>query len=198
MIINSLEKVIQLKIVYYGPAMSGKTTTIKALFKHFGKEDELQSIESTVNRTLFFDYGAISFQNKNWKLKLNIYTTTGQDFYHITRPVVVKATDGLIFVADSCKKALKRNIQSWKELKKYFNKKILNEIPKIIALNKQDLKEKFSIPLFFREIDFDDYKNLSFKKTIALNGEGVLESFEEILRLILQESTKKPTIVKNN
>jgi len=198
MIINSLEKVIQLKIVYYGPAMSGKTTSIKALFNHFGKGEEIQSIESTVNRTLFFDYGTITFQNKNWRLKLNIYTTTGQDFYLVTRPTVVRATDGIIFVADSYKEALRRNITSWKELKKYFNKKTLNEIPKVIALNKQDLREKFIVPHFLREINYDSYENISLIYTIALNGEGILESFEEILRLILKKSYQKTTLLKNN
>ncbi len=198
MIINSLEKVIQLKIVYYGPAMSGKTTSIKSLFNHFGKGEEIQSIESTVNRTLFFDYGTITFQNKNWKLKMNIYTTTGQDFYLITRPTVVRATDGIIFVADSYKEALKRNINSWKELKRYFNRKTLNEIPKVIALNKQDLREKFAVPHFLKEINYESYDNIALIRTIALNGEGVLETFEKILTLILSKSYQKTTLLNNN
>ena len=87
MIIDFLVKTIQLKVVYYGTAMSGKTTSIKSLFDHFGKKEEISSIESTVRRTLFFDYGTITFQNQEWKLKIHIYTTTGQDFYcrHRTR-----------------------------------------------------------------------------------------------------------------
>ncbi len=94
MIIDALEKTIQIKIVYYGPALSGKTTSLLALFNHFGKQKDVKSIESTVQRTLFFDYGTISFQNEKWKLKLHIYSTTGQDFYVVTRPITLQAIDG--------------------------------------------------------------------------------------------------------
>lgn len=198
MIINNLDKTLQLKIVYYGPAMSGKTTSIKALFEHFGKLDQLQSIESTVNRTLFFDYGIITFQNKTWKLKLNIYTTTGQDFYLVTRPTVIQATDGLIFVVDSHQKAFKRNINSWRELHKYFDPTTIIELPKVIALNKQDLREKFDVPNFLREIKYETYENTAIVHTIALNSEGILETFEEILRLILRREYQKTSPLKNN
>ncbi|KKK57612.1 hypothetical protein LCGC14_3052740, partial [marine sediment metagenome] len=99
MIIDHIDKTISIKIVYFGPALSGKTTSIKTLFSHFGKDDHILSIESTLNRTLFFDYGVVSFQNQEWILKISVYTTTGQSFYLITRPITLKAVDGIIFVA---------------------------------------------------------------------------------------------------
>ena len=101
MIIDHCDKKISIKIVYFGPALSGKTTSIKALFSLFGKGEDIYSIESTVNRTLFFDYGTVTFQNKEWSLKIHIYTTTGQDFYFVTRPITLRAVDGIIFVIDS-------------------------------------------------------------------------------------------------
>jgi len=73
MIIDHIDKTISIKIVYFGPALSGKTTSIKTLFSIFGKDEELCSIESTVNRTLFFDYGTVTFQNQDWKIKIHIY-----------------------------------------------------------------------------------------------------------------------------
>ena len=88
MIIDSGSKTVNIKIVYYGPALSGKTTSLKALFNHFGKLDEVISIDNSVNRTLFFDYGTIIFQNQHWN-----YSTTGQDFYIITRPTTLKGID---------------------------------------------------------------------------------------------------------
>ena len=117
MIIDYCDKTINLKIVYFGPALSGKTTSIKSLFSFFGKEDQIESIESTVNRTLFFDYGTAIFQEKEWALKIHIYTTTGQDFYCVTRPVTLRAVDGIIFVADSDMEEYERNLISWNELK---------------------------------------------------------------------------------
>lgn len=184
MIINHCQKTISIKIVYFGPAFSGKTTSIKTLFSHFGKGEALHSIESTVNRTLFFDYGTVTFQNEEWRLKLHIYTTTGQDFYFITRPVTLRAVDGIIFVADSQEKVYERNLASWQELISYFRES-LKEIPIIIAFNKQDLPEKFNSRVFLREIKLDMYQKVETRFTIAISGEGVLDCFEEILRLIL-------------
>ncbi|MFX1489972.1 MAG: ATP/GTP-binding protein [Promethearchaeota archaeon] len=186
MIIDHIDKTISIKIVFFGPALSGKTTSIKTLFSHFGKDDRILSIESTVNRTLFFDYGVVSFQNQDWILKISVYTTTGQNFYLITRPVTLRAVDGIIFVVDSQQKVYERNLLSWNELISYFSES-LEHLPIIIAFNKQDLPDKFSSTKFLKEIDFPKYKNIDSRYTIAISGEGVLDCFEDILRLILKK-----------
>ena len=186
MIIDHVDKTISIKIVYFGPALSGKTTSIKTLFSHFGKEEKILSIESTVNRTLFFDYGVVSFQNQDWILKISVYTTTGQNFYLITRPITLKAVDGIIFVLDSQREVYERNLISWRELISYFGDS-LDDIPILVAFNKQDLPNKFPSTRFLKQIDFHKYKNIDSRYTIAISGEGVLECFEDILRLILKK-----------
>jgi len=186
MIIDHLAKTISIKIVYFGPAMSGKTTSIKALFSQFGKEDEVCSIESTVERTLFFDYGTVTFQNQEWKLKIHIYTTTGQDFYFVTRPITLRAVDGVIFVIDSDEEVYDRNLISWSELISYFEESIDN-LPIVIAFNKQDLEYKFNSIDFLKQIRYQEYKNINTRYTSALKGEGIIESFEDILRQILKK-----------
>jgi len=193
MIIDHLSQTIQLKICYFGPALSGKTTTMKSLFKHFGKEDRVLSIDSSIRRTLFFDYGTISFENKQWLLKLHLYSTTGQDFYIITRPITLQAIDGIIFVADSQNSTYYRNLTSWNELCNYFEEDFQN-IPKILAFNKQDLEDKFNTSEFLENINSFKYGNLKTKKTVALTGEGVVESFEELLELILKKIYKSQMI----
>jgi len=186
LIIDHLAKTISIKIVYFGPAMSGKTTSIKSLFSEFGKEDEVCSIESTVERTLFFDYGTVTFQNQEWKLKIHIYTTTGQDFYFVTRPITLRAVDGVIFVIDSDEEVYDRNLISWSELISYFEESIDN-LPIVIAFNKQDLEYKFNSIDFLKQIRYQEYKNINTRYTSALKGEGIIESFEDILRQILKK-----------
>jgi len=193
MIIDRLDKTIQIKIVYFGPALSGKTTTLKALFTCFGKENKLKSIESSIGRTLFFDYGTIKFQNSQWKLKIHIYSTTGQDFYIVTRPITLRGIDGIVFVADSQKFVYGRNITSWNELRSYFGDNF-KEIPVMLCFNKQDLADKFRSEKFLDEINFFNFKNIHTKNTIALEGYGILESFEEILDLIFK--TKTPYLLE--
>jgi len=179
--------------VYFGPALSGKTTSLMALFNHFGTKNEVLSIENTLNRTLFFDFGSISFQNDTWKLKFHIYSTTGQDFYIITRPITLKAVDGVIFVVDSQRSAYDRDLVSWNELETYFGD-LLVKLPKIIAFNKQDMPNKFNYTEFLEKINYEKFNNLDIKFTIAVNGEGVLDSFEEIIRLIFKELYKSELI----
>ena len=197
MIIDHCDKTISIKIVYFGPALSGKTTSIKALFSHFGKKDELKSIENTVNRTLFFDYGTVTFQNEEWILKIHIYTTTGQDFYLITRPITLRAVDGVIFVLDSQKAVYDRNLISWNELNSYFQE-ALKELPLIIAFNKQDLPDKFNSIQFRRQINYQKFRNIDSRNTIALSGEGILGCFEDILKLILQKYYKHKLVSAMN
>ena len=186
MIIDHCDKTLSIKVVYFGPALSGKTTSIKALFADFGKEEEVCSIESTVERTLFFDYGVVTFQNQEWELKIHIYTTTGQDFYFVTRPITLKAVDGIIFVIDSQEEVYDRNLTSWQELLSYFND-TLDDLPIIIAFNKQDLDDKFNSIEFLKEIGYYKYKNIDTRYTSAKKREGILDCFEDILRLILKK-----------
>ncbi len=189
MIIDHCDKTISIKIVYFGPAFSGKTTSIKALFTQFGRSEKIHSIESTVNRTLFFDYGTVTFQNEEWKLKIHIYTTTGQDFYLITRPITLRAVDSIILVLDSQIEVYDRNIASWNELVSYF-KESIEDIPIIIAFNKQDLQEKLNPAEFLKEIKYNEYKNIKSRYTSALLGEGILDCFEDILGLTLKKYYK--------
>jgi hypothetical protein len=185
-IIDHTDKAVSIKIVYFGPALSGKTTSIKALFFQLGKADPVHSIESTINRTLFFDYGTITFENQEWNLKIHIYTTTGQDFYFVTRPITLQAVDGVIFVIDSQEEVYDRNLNSWNELLSYFNK-LIEDLPIIIAFNKQDLEGKFNSIDFLKEIRYYKYKKIDTRYTCALKKEGILDCFEDILRLVLKK-----------
>jgi GTPase SAR1 family protein len=190
MIFEYNNKEIQIKIVYYGPAMSGKTTTLKYLFNYFGKEDKLESIDSTVGRTLFFDFGVLQFEGKEWGLKFLLYTATGQDFYASTRPATLTGVDGIIFVADSQIEYLNQNLRSWNELITLFGHDIY-DIPIVLSLNKYDLDngKKLNTSLFLEQVDIKKFKCLSIKKTIAINGKGVLDSFKQLISFLFPQLT---------
>jgi signal recognition particle receptor subunit beta len=181
-------KILQIKIVYYGPAMSGKTTSIKYLFSHFDKENLLESIDNSVGRTLFFDFGVLQFKGAEWGLKLLIFSATGQDFYASTRPATLNGVDGIIFVVDSQIGYLEHNMRSWNELKTLFGNEIYN-IPVVIALNKHDLEnvKKIHEINFLNYINGNKFKSLLIKKTVAINGEGVLDSFYQLIKFILPQ-----------
>ena len=190
MIVDQLTSTIQLKICYFGPALSGKTTSIKALFAHYGKKDRVLSIDSTIRRTLFFDYGTISFKKEEWNLKIHLYATTGQDFYIITRPITMQGIDGIIFVADSQQETYSRDLTSWNELRSYFGNTIIT-LPKVIAFNKQDLTDKYDSAVFLEEIEYSNFKNVDYASTTAITGKGIAHCFEVILNLIFKNDDLK-------
>ncbi|MBY8982265.1 MAG: GTPase domain-containing protein [Candidatus Lokiarchaeota archaeon] len=172
--------------------MSGKTTSIKCLFKHYNKINTLKSIENSLGRTLVFDFGVLKFEGIEWTLKFLIYTATGQDFYASTRTSTLKGADGIIFVIDSNYEHLNRNKRSWNELNLFFGGDIYN-IPILIAFNKYDLVDdnNFQEEDFISREELEKYCKISLKKTIATNGTGIIESFNLIINSIFPNITLK-------
>jgi len=186
--INEQNKTIQIKIVYYGCGMSGKTTSLKYLFRYFNKEDRLKSIETTSGRTLFFDFGILPIKGGEWTIKLLLYSATGQDFYASTRPATLLGADGIIFIVDSQEKFLSDNLRSWNELRLYFQKRLF-QIPLVISMNKRDLQNIVSKEKIIRSLEIREFDNILITETIATGGKGVLESFKKLLSLIFPSIT---------
>jgi len=180
MIINYNGKIVQTKIVYYGPAMSGKTTSLKALFKCMKKDSDLRSIETTTGRTLFFDFGTLDFKGLEWTLKIYLYSTTGQDFYQSTRPATLCGVDGVIFVVDSQRSLLTYNKSSWNELRNFFSDKI-KEIPIVICMNKYDMEDKITDEALKDELKISKTQNIHIIPSVATQGIGVKEAFTTVM-----------------
>ncbi|MBD3193692.1 MAG: hypothetical protein GF317_01455 [Candidatus Lokiarchaeota archaeon] len=195
MIFDYENKVIQVKIVFYGPAMSGKTTSMKFLFNYFNKSENMHSIESSMGRTLFFDFGVLEFKGSVWDLKLLVYSATGQDFYASTRPATLRGVDGIIFVMDSQKEHLQRNVQSWRELKLFFGENF-HDMPIVATLNKYDKENisKITQSDILSKLNHKTSKPLNFIKTEAINGKGILETFQLLIQLIFPELILEKTI----
>lgn len=187
MIMDYANKTITLKIVYTGMACAGKTESLKWLFSHFNKSEELHSIETTTGRTLFFDFGMLEFSGTSWNLKILLYTATGQDYYAATRPSTLYGVDGIIFIIDSQKQHLDDNLRYWEELKCYFPNQF-SSIPKVICFNKWDLENKIQSRELMERIipgNDQDATNYAHVETIATQGVGVLESFNLIIEKII-------------
>jgi hypothetical protein len=176
---------ITIKVVYAGPAMSGKTTSLRYIFEKFGRSNDLKSIETREGRTLFFDWGSIFIQKGQWKFQIDLWSATGQDFYAETRPTVLTGVDGIVFVADSQLNLMEDNKASWNELCLLLGNK-RSEIPIIIALNKRDNPNIVSIN------EFKDIMNIQnsimFFETIATKGVNVVECFKTLVEKIFDHS----------
>jgi signal recognition particle receptor subunit beta len=184
---NFSERTIKAKVVYYGPAQSGKTTNLEQIHRLTDPEgnNRLISLNTAQDRTLFFDLlpfslGAVS----GYDFKIQLYTVPGQVQYNATRRVVLAGADAVVFVADSQKSVLKENQSAFENMKVNLlaNRLVPEKVPLVIQYNKQDL------PNIQTEADLNRALNLWGRKAfpaVAARGEGVLETFVAVVQEML-------------
>jgi signal recognition particle receptor subunit beta len=184
---NFSERTIKAKVVYYGPAQSGKTTNLEQIHRLTDPEgnNRLISLNTAQDRTLFFDLlpfslGAVS----GYDFKIQLYTVPGQVQYNATRRVVLAGADAVVFVADSQKSALKENQSAFENMKVNLlaNRLVPEKVPLVIQYNKQDL------PNVQTEADLNRALNLWGRKAfpaVAARGQGVLETFVAVVQEML-------------
>lgn len=190
---NLKDRVIECKIVYYGPGRGGKTTNLQHIHKAFKKQTtgEMVSINTKGDRTLFFDFLPMGLGKiRECEIKVQLYTVPGQVKYSSTRKMVLKGVDGVVFVADSLKIRRKENMLSLKDLQQNLaeqNKSIF-KIPLVLQYNKRDLAEE-SIPLLpvkLMERELNRKLKVPSFPASALKGTGVGAALQECLKLTLQ------------
>jgi mutual gliding-motility protein MglA len=185
--VNYNNKEITAKIVYYGPALSGKTTCLRYIFNSDEVENKgkLITLDTDGDRTLFFDFLPMEIGKLgNYSIKIQLYTVPGQVAYDTTRKLVLQGADGVVFVADSQVVMREQNSESFVNLKKNLklNNLQFDKMPLIFQFNKRDLKEILPITTLNKDLNPD---NKSFFPTVATNGENVLEGLHAIIKLVI-------------
>ena len=147
---NYATKEITIKIVYYGPGLSGKTTNLQYLHSIFdpAKRGKLLSLATEADRTLFFDFLPIELGKiSDFSIRFQLYTVPGQVRYNATRKLVLKGADAIVFVADSQREMSEQNIESLKNMRENLIANNINpdDIPVIFQFNKRDLTNILSI-----------------------------------------------------
>ena len=188
------EKEIIFKIVYYGPALGGKTTNLETLHKITDPEGKttLTSLKTSEDRTLFFDLLPFDLgEIQGYNIRVQVYTVPGQVHYNTTRKIVLTGADSIIFVADSEMSRLDDNRVSFENMKANLlsNRMNINEIPIIIQCNKIDLKEIADEKTIVEKIGFDGYKGVI--KASAIRGDGVIQTFQNAVSESLVYFAKK-------
>ena len=200
-IINQATKELQVKIVYYGPAMGGKTTNLVKVHENIQTAQEkgkLVSLATSSDRTLFFDFLPIeAVAIKGFKTKFQLYTVPGQVIYNTTRQLVLRGVDGIVFVSDSQYEKMQENIESFANLEDNLRtlKMNLADIPYVLQYNKRDLPNVAPVEYMEFLLNNRDVQVPSFT-AVASGCEGVFESLNMITRLLLHkfinESARRP------
>lgn len=193
-IFNYKAKEIIVKIVYYGPGLCGKTTSLQHLHRHIIPErrGEIYFLATETDQTIYFELLPLhAGEIKNFKLRFQVYTVPGQVKYNNTRKAVLQKVDAIVFVADSQRSRQRANMISFKNLqhnlKSGYNI-LLKDIPMVYEYNKRDMSDLLTIEELNR--DLNPWR-LSYFETIALKGEGVVDAFETISSLTIQNFEKR-------
>ncbi|HIE08064.1 MAG TPA: GTPase [Desulfarculaceae bacterium] len=192
-IFNYKKREISAKIVFYGPALCGKTTNVQYIHQKLNprQRGDLVSLATDADRTLFFDFLPIELENvAGFKTRFQIYTVPGQVYYNSTRKAVLTGVDGVIFVADSQTSMKLENLESFNNLienLKYYNRDI-SQLPLILQYNKRDLEDIMSIE------DLDRLFNqphLTSYAASAVTGNGVLQTLTACCKQVLHDLKNK-------
>lgn len=196
--VNTKNREIQAKIVYYGPGRGGKTTNLEYLYNKFKArvKTELVTIKTHGDRTLFFDFFPFDVGTINgYDVKIQLYTVPGQVKYDATRRLVLRGVDGIVFVADSMAVRREKNVLSLRNLQenlKTFNRSIF-KVPIVLQYNKKDLAEQGIplLPLQTLEKDLNSQLRAPTFEASALTGLNVLPTMKKIISITVASLFKE-------
>jgi signal recognition particle receptor subunit beta len=197
-IINRATKELQLKIVYYGPAKSGKTTNLEQVHANVqvpeaSAKGKMTSLATSSDRTLFFDFFPLEATTiKGFKTKFSLFTVPGQVIYNATRQIVLRGVDGIVFVADSGYDKMAENIETFQHM--MDNLKTLNlnveDIPYVIQYNKRDSSE--AAPIEYLEYVLNNREmHVPYFEAVANKCEGVFETLNMITKMLIHKYLNK-------
>jgi len=194
-IINYATKEVQFKIVYYGPALCGKTTNLAYVHSQVNETNkgELVSLATAADRTLFFDFLPLNaIVIKGFKTKFQLYTVPGQVIYNATRQLVLRSVDGVVFVADSQWEKMEENVESFKNLQENLTRQgtSIDQVPYVLQYNKRDMPAV--APVHYLEFILNNRKvRVPSFVGVATTGQGVFATLNAVSRLLLQKFARE-------
>ena len=185
--INATERAIGFKIVYFGPGMSGKTTNLVRIHRSLGQtyRGELVSIDTTDERTLFFDYFPVELGSiGGYAVRINLYTVPGQIHYEASRKLIVDGADGIVFVVDSQPERHQDNIESFRLMRdNLVEGRFPTDFPVVLQYNKRDCEDPIALGTLERQFELS---NVDVNEAIAKDGVGVFETIRSISRRVIE------------
>lgn len=182
------ERVINLKVVYYGPALCGKTTNLNETFARLKPEqkmaEKIEEVLTESDRTLKYEFTPLSIGKiGGYEARFKVFTVPGQVFYEASRQLILKGVDGVVFVADSQKGKERENSLSLLELEEHLllqNIILYRDVPLVLQFNKQDSEDAMPTGVMAEALRKNDAPCFA---AAAITGDGVMETFQTIIRM---------------
>jgi signal recognition particle receptor subunit beta len=196
-VINPLAREISAKIVYYGPGLSGKTSSLKHIYSVVKpqRRGDLVTLATEGDRTIFFDFLPLHVKEVHGMgVRFQLYTVPGQVFYEATRKLVLSGADGVVFVADSQPAAREQNLESLANLRSNLAEMDVDVelFPIAFQYNKRDLPDAMPSATMSAELN---WLGAPEHETSATTGAGILDALKDIskqvMRSLLQRMPKQ-------
>ena len=188
-VINYANRVIDFKIVYYGPGLAGKTANLQYIYRSLpnANRGNMISLATGDDRTIYFDFLPVSALTvRGFQTRFQLYTVPGQVQYNATRRLVLRGADGLVFVADSQFERLRENVESFRNLEANLHEyeATLDEIPYVLQYNKRDLPNQ--APVTYLEFVLNRRgARVPYFEASAIEGKGVFDTLNTVSRMAL-------------
>ncbi len=187
--VNPLTREVLVKIVYYGPGLGGKTTSLSCIHQAAPPETrgQIVSLATPVDRTLYFDFLPVRMAPvSQHHVRLQLFTVPGQVYFNATRKLVLTGADGVVFVADSQRGRHDANVESLENLSVNLEEqgRALADVPWVLQLNKRDLDDVMSV----EELEgLLNPTGVASFPTCATTGEGVLTALDTLVHEVLED-----------
>jgi signal recognition particle receptor subunit beta len=186
--VNLSARELTVKLVYYGPALGGKTTNLRAIHRLGapGTCGQLMTLDTTNDRTLLFDMLPISLRSQGGlNVRLKLFAVPGQIMLNATRRLILQTADGVAFIADSQRGEAGANRESFLNLKHNLEDNGIDpeRIPIVVQFNKRDLKD------IRTDEELDAFAELSREpiyRAVAMRGHGVMQTLRGLIRATLR------------
>lgn len=176
------ERQLTIKLVYYGPPLSGKTTNLRYIHSQVDEQGRgrLMTLDTRDDRTLFFDLLPIFFKASGLSFRLKVYTVPGQPMHEATRRIVLKGVDGIAFVADAQRAQIRSNNESYDSLVANLSHLSIDrgKVPVVVQFNKCDLDDILGPG---ETAAWAETHGETTFRSCALRGDGVLDTFFGLL-----------------
>jgi len=186
---NYAKKELNLKVVYYGTSLGGKTTNLRSIYAQLGvdRKGQLLSLATDLDQTIFFDFLPVDVgEVKGWKLRYHLYTVPGQVYYNASRRLVLRNVDGLVFVVDSQQERLEENIESMYNLRDNLKayELSIHDVPTVIQYNKRDLPNIMEIKDLQSHLNAAGYR---YFESVAIRGIGIFDTLKAVCQLTIMK-----------
>jgi signal recognition particle receptor subunit beta len=175
------EDAVVIQVVYDGPPEAGKTTSVRALARSFGRE--VYTPEEEHGRTVFFDWlEHTGGRFDGAPIRCQIASVPGQERWLSRRLYFIGRADAVVFVGDTTAAKWAETRERLRDLRSRLEARDGPPVGVVFQANRRDAPDAVPIEVVRDEAASN---RIAVVESVAIDGSGVRETFVLAVRLAL-------------